>query len=177
MNDPNSSVIEGDIVTLAPERHSKHVAHTIAEIVAPFGKPLDERPPLLTQAEREQLHADARARKLARKAGQEVPEDLKTTVETIIARRLAGAETDSSAESTAQVDSSSVEEDSTVEHGKGVVEEGVLESGKNQDQVQAEKQNAVRRTEEKVLRNEEDLEKAKARPQDEVARKALKQQS
>lgn len=55
--------------------------------MAPFGKPLAERPPLLTQAERDQLHAESRARKLARRAGQEVPSTLWTTVEEIIARR------------------------------------------------------------------------------------------
>ena len=68
VNDPNTSVIEGDIITLAPERHSKHVMYTVSQIVAPFGKSVEERPPLLTQQEREDIHAEKRARKLERRA-------------------------------------------------------------------------------------------------------------
>lgn len=87
VNDPNSSVVEGDIITLASERHSRRVYHTVAEIVAPFGKPLEERPSLLTQAERDQLHDEKRARKEARRLGKEVLKPLRTTAEEIVARR------------------------------------------------------------------------------------------
>lgn len=41
--------------------------HAIDSIVVPFGKPLDERPPILTQAERSGIFQDAKARKEARR--------------------------------------------------------------------------------------------------------------
>ncbi|KAJ9648876.1 hypothetical protein H2199_000789 [Coniosporium tulheliwenetii] len=53
VSDPSSSVREGDIISLASGwRASKTVRHVVTSIIAPFGPPLDQRPPLPTEAER-----------------------------------------------------------------------------------------------------------------------------
>lgn len=44
--------------------------HTVAQIIAPFGKAIEERPPLLTPEEREAAYAGKRAKKLARQASR-----------------------------------------------------------------------------------------------------------
>jgi len=186
VNDPNTSAVEGDIVTLALERHSRHVHHTIAEIVAPFGKPLDERPALLTQAEREKIHAEARARKLARRAGKEVPSAPKTTAAQMVARRsrtssasppgtinsLLGME-QGGAVSKSQSDFSS-QGGIQMEHGRQVMEGGMHRFGKIQDEAQKGKQRAMGRVNQ-AMQNAKDLEAVKARSQKEVAREALGQ--
>jgi len=75
VNDPNSSVREGDIITMTPERHSKHVMHTVSAIVAPYGIPLTERPRLLTQEERETVYLEKRLRKMERRRARETDEE------------------------------------------------------------------------------------------------------
>jgi len=186
VNDPNTSAVEGDIITLAPETHSRHVHHTIAEIVAPFGKPLDERPALLTQAEREAIHAEARARKLARRAGKESPSTPITTAAQMVARRpvtasasahtvgeLPGLENgDAILEN--QPDANSSQKGVQVERGEKVTEEGGHSHGKIQHEAQAGRQRAVK-WDDQAAQNAKDLEDAKARPQEEVAREALRQ--
>lgn len=48
-------------------RTSKTKRHVVNRIIAPWGPPIDERPPVPTAAEREAAHAADRAKKLARK--------------------------------------------------------------------------------------------------------------
>lgn len=58
MHDPNNSLRTGDIVEiLSGWRTSKHKRHIVTRIVAPFGPPIDERPPVPTAEERELEHA------------------------------------------------------------------------------------------------------------------------
>jgi small subunit ribosomal protein S17 len=89
--DPNNSLVEGDIVRIASGwRTSKHIRHVVTAIVAPFGAPVEDRPPILTEDERmeirveERLLKDVRAAskgriasaqrlKLARKMGYKIP--------------------------------------------------------------------------------------------------------
>ena len=52
----------------APERHSKHVKHTVTAIVAPFGRPTDERPPLYSIEQREVIADTKRKAKVQRRA-------------------------------------------------------------------------------------------------------------
>jgi len=59
----------GDIITMTPERHSKRVMHTVSAILVPFGKPLDERPPLLSEEKRVEIREMKRAEKTEMKAG------------------------------------------------------------------------------------------------------------
>ncbi|KAK4979406.1 hypothetical protein LTR28_005003 [Elasticomyces elasticus] len=67
VHDPNSSTNEGDIVSLTPLRTSKHVHHVISAIIAPFGKPVEERPPVPTAGEREKAYRVKRTKKFQRK--------------------------------------------------------------------------------------------------------------
>ena len=53
-------MVEGDVISLAPERHSKRVRHVVDTVLAPFGKPLSERPPILTEEERKMAQYDKR---------------------------------------------------------------------------------------------------------------------
>lgn len=48
-------------------RTSKQKRFVVNRIVAPFGPPIGERPPVPTEAEREAVHAAARLAKLARR--------------------------------------------------------------------------------------------------------------
>lgn len=90
--DPNSSLNEGDVVRIASGwRTSKQIRHVVTSIVAPFGPPVEERPPVLTEEERmkirirERLEKDVRSAargrttsklriKEARKQGLEIPD-------------------------------------------------------------------------------------------------------
>ncbi|KAF2688034.1 nucleic acid-binding protein [Lentithecium fluviatile CBS 122367] len=89
--DPNNSLVEGDVVRIASGwRTSKNIRHVVTSIVAPFGRPVEERPPILTEEERmairikERLLKDVRAAakgrvvskqriKEARKQGHQIP--------------------------------------------------------------------------------------------------------
>ncbi|KAI4127614.1 MAG: hypothetical protein LQ338_003109 [Usnochroma carphineum] len=48
VSDPNSSLRQGDVVRIAAGwRNSKHnIRHIVTEIVAPWGPPVEERPPI-----------------------------------------------------------------------------------------------------------------------------------
>lgn len=90
--DPNSSLLLGDVVRIASgHRCSSQIRHIVTSIIAPFGPPVESRPPVLSRTElhaiaiRERLAKDvrsaARGRKVskerikeARRQGLEVPE-------------------------------------------------------------------------------------------------------
>jgi len=89
--DPNSSLVEGDVVRIASgHRYSKKIRHVVTSIVAPFGPPVTDRPPVLTEEQLLQKRLEARLAKdvrskekgrlasiwrikEARKAGYKVP--------------------------------------------------------------------------------------------------------
>jgi len=53
VHDPASSLRVGDIIAISPGwRVSKHVHHVVQSIIAPFGPPVEERPPVPTEEER-----------------------------------------------------------------------------------------------------------------------------
>ncbi|PQE26446.1 ribosomal s17 protein [Rutstroemia sp. NJR-2017a BBW] len=53
VHDPRSSLRTGDIIAINPgERYSKTVRYVVSSIVAPFGTPIEERPPIPTAEER-----------------------------------------------------------------------------------------------------------------------------
>ncbi|KAJ9667770.1 hypothetical protein H2201_001956 [Coniosporium apollinis] len=71
VSDPSSSVREGDIISLASGwRASKTVRHVVTSIIAPFGPPLDQRPPLPTEAERIAARTAKRVEKDVRQAAR-----------------------------------------------------------------------------------------------------------
>ncbi|KAL8735584.1 MAG: hypothetical protein Q9166_000753 [cf. Caloplaca sp. 2 TL-2023] len=69
VSDPNSSLRTGDVVriTLRPPA-SKHIRHVVTKILAPWGPPADERPPIPSV---EELDAQYRAKREARIARRE----------------------------------------------------------------------------------------------------------
>ncbi|KAG6357892.1 hypothetical protein INS49_013775 [Diaporthe citri] len=68
VHDPNDSLRKGDIVSISSGwRTSKTKRHVVNRIIAPWGPPIDERPPVPTPTEREAAHAADRAKKVARK--------------------------------------------------------------------------------------------------------------
>lgn len=68
VHDPNNSLRNGDVVEIVSGwRTSKHKRFIVNRIVAPFGPPIDERPPVPTQEQREAQHAMRRAAKKERK--------------------------------------------------------------------------------------------------------------
>jgi small subunit ribosomal protein S17 len=72
VHDPNSSLRTGDIVAITPGwRTSQHKRHVVKHIIAPFGTPIEKRPPIPSQeeriAEREQKRATKDERRAARK--------------------------------------------------------------------------------------------------------------
>ncbi|KAI9870534.1 MAG: hypothetical protein M1830_004121, partial [Pleopsidium flavum] len=71
VHDPRSSLRTGDIVRIVPGwRVSKHVRHVVAEIVAPFGPRVDERPRVLSEEEREEERRVKREAKVRRREGR-----------------------------------------------------------------------------------------------------------
>ena len=61
VHDPRESLRTGDIVSISPGwRTSKHVKHVVNSIIAPFGEPIDARPPIPS---REELIAEREAKK------------------------------------------------------------------------------------------------------------------
>ncbi|KAF2858873.1 nucleic acid-binding protein [Piedraia hortae CBS 480.64] len=68
VHDPNSSLATGDVVKLHRLHVSKRVRHVVSEIVAPFGTPVESRPPIPTADERLAQWKEHRLQKRERKA-------------------------------------------------------------------------------------------------------------
>ncbi|CCU82980.1 hypothetical protein BGHDH14_bgh06030 [Blumeria hordei DH14] len=67
VHDPNDSVRIGDIVAIsAGSRVAKHVRHVVTKIIAPFGVPIEERPPIPTIEERNAAKEEKRRLKQER---------------------------------------------------------------------------------------------------------------
>lgn len=72
VHDPNTSLRTGDVVAIVPGwPTSQHKRHVIKQIIAPFGTPIEERPPVPTLeeriAEREAKTAAKQERRRARR--------------------------------------------------------------------------------------------------------------
>ena len=72
VHDENDSILEGDVITTARSRHSRHVHHTLDSIIAPFGKPIEARPKVLSAEERQALYDEKRKAKVLRRASRHV---------------------------------------------------------------------------------------------------------
>ncbi|KAF2835051.1 nucleic acid-binding protein [Patellaria atrata CBS 101060] len=72
--DPTSSLREGDLIQLVSGwRTSKTVRHVVTSIIAPFGSPASERPPILSEAERLTIREQRRLEKDGRQAARGRP--------------------------------------------------------------------------------------------------------
>jgi len=61
VHDPRSSLRAGDIISISPGwRTSRHVKHIVNSIIAPYGEPIEARPPVPS---REELFAEKEAKK------------------------------------------------------------------------------------------------------------------
>ena len=75
VSDPTSSLVTGDVVRISSGwRTSKHIRHVVTSIVAPFGSPVEDRPPILTEEQRMELRVKQRLMKDVRaaQAGRQV---------------------------------------------------------------------------------------------------------
>ncbi|KAI1333468.1 nucleic acid-binding protein [Xylariaceae sp. FL0016] len=69
VHDPRNSLRQGDVVCITPSwRESQHVRHVVKHIIAPYGDPIDERPPVPSIEERVADRAVKRAAKDERRA-------------------------------------------------------------------------------------------------------------
>ncbi|EOA85096.1 hypothetical protein ACJQWK_07079 [Exserohilum turcicum] len=69
VRDPNNSLVEGDIVRITSgHRTSTAIRHVVTAIVAPFGEPVENRPPVLSQAQLDEQRIKDRLLKDVRSA-------------------------------------------------------------------------------------------------------------
>jgi hypothetical protein len=72
VHDPASSLRTGDIISISSGwRVSKNVHHVVRSILAPFGEPIEARPPVPTEEERMAERVAKQAAKIARKQARE----------------------------------------------------------------------------------------------------------
>ncbi|KAF9767319.1 hypothetical protein IL306_000140 [Fusarium sp. DS 682] len=78
VHDPNSSLRTGDVVSIVPGwPTSQHKRHVIKHIIAPYGTPLNERPPVPTLEERIADYEAKKAKKDERRAARRQEEENK----------------------------------------------------------------------------------------------------
>lgn len=134
---------------MTPERHSKHVMHTVSAIVAPFGTPLTERPQLLTQEERETVYLEKRLRKMERRRAKEAEEMALKREEKVVKGKEAGEK--GRGNKTNEVSKQE-------EHGRQVLPGGLHKFGKiNEEMLRGKKRVDEReaKVEESVVRQQE----------------------
>lgn len=67
VNDPNNSLVTGDVVELHRLKVSAAVRHVVAGIISPFGQPAEARPPVPTPEERLAAYKQRRFLKIQRR--------------------------------------------------------------------------------------------------------------
>ncbi|PFH54925.1 hypothetical protein XA68_11731 [Ophiocordyceps unilateralis] len=76
VHDPRSSLRTGDIVSIVPGwPTSRHKRHVIKQIIAPYGTPIEQRPPVPTLEERITERQDRKAAKDRRRAARKQGHD------------------------------------------------------------------------------------------------------
>jgi small subunit ribosomal protein S17 len=71
VSDPNSSLVEGDVVRITSgHRASATIRHVVTSIVAPFGEPVENRPPVLSEQQLDELRTKERLMKDVRSAAR-----------------------------------------------------------------------------------------------------------
>lgn len=77
VSDPRDSLREGDVIEFssgAPK--SRHVHHVVERIIAPFAVPLEDRPPVMSRAQRHEERERRWAAKYVRKESRRLGEEL-----------------------------------------------------------------------------------------------------
>ncbi|KAK2872064.1 hypothetical protein FQN49_002582 [Arthroderma sp. PD_2] len=70
VSDPRNSLREGDKIEFwSGRRVSEHVRHVVERIIVPFGTAIEDRPPVMTYAERMEEHLNARKDRRLRRLG------------------------------------------------------------------------------------------------------------
>lgn len=99
--DPRNSLREGDVIRFSSGyRKTRNVRHVVENIVAAFGTPFEERPPVMTYREREDARREALKEKYIRKAEREgkvfpegeevkVPEPKVGKIKSLVRERMA----------------------------------------------------------------------------------------
>ncbi|KAM4057998.1 ribosomal protein [Hirsutella rhossiliensis] len=78
VHDPNSSLRTGDVISIVPGwPTSQHKRHVVKHIIAPYGVPIEERPPVPTLEERITERETKKAAKDQRKAVRRTEDDEK----------------------------------------------------------------------------------------------------
>lgn len=67
VHDPNNSLVVGDVIQMHRLKVSSQVFHVVGSIIAPFGRPISERPPIPTPDERLANYKEKRFAKLERR--------------------------------------------------------------------------------------------------------------
>ena len=76
VHDANSSLRKGDVVSIAPGwRTSQGKRHYVKQIIAPYGEPIESRPPVLPLSELIERYETKRAAKAERKNLLRKPEE------------------------------------------------------------------------------------------------------
>lgn len=76
VHDPNDSLRTGDVVSIVPGwPTSQHKRHVVKKIIAPFGTPIEERPPIPSAEERIAKRDEKKAAKDARREARRAAED------------------------------------------------------------------------------------------------------
>ncbi|RYO86700.1 hypothetical protein DL766_005814 [Monosporascus sp. MC13-8B] len=94
VHDPCNSLRQGDVVAISPSwRESQHVRHVVKHIIAPYGPPIDGRPPVPTLEERLAERAAKRAakderRRLLREEAARARDEERTALEARRSLRL-----------------------------------------------------------------------------------------
>ncbi|RYP32682.1 hypothetical protein DL767_005084 [Monosporascus sp. MG133] len=94
VHDPRNSLRQGDVVAISPSwRESQHVRHVVKHIIAPYGPPIHERPPVPTLEERLAERAAKRAakderRRLLREEAARARDEERTALEARRSLRL-----------------------------------------------------------------------------------------
>ncbi|KAF2634536.1 nucleic acid-binding protein [Massarina eburnea CBS 473.64] len=113
--DPQNSLVEGDVVRIASGfRTSKSIRHVVTAIVAPFGAPVEERPPVPTDEQR----MDGLIKKRILKDVRSAARGRRTSEQRLIQARKQGHEIPSLEEAMANVKVAEEEEKARKESGK-----------------------------------------------------------
>jgi hypothetical protein len=68
VSDPQNSLREGDVIEFSSGYpKSRRVHHVVERIIAPFGEAIEDRPPVLSRAERDAIRLKKRMAKAARR--------------------------------------------------------------------------------------------------------------